>query len=107
MTRWIGFLGCAIFGLALLFCGLQVPAHLRAVDAIVLQMAGTGTPSLIDGGLSLVKKNQLGAAQLFLAAAQSAGIAESDKLDVAVDDLATRQPASRVSGSAENGSLGA
>ncbi|HEU0038610.1 MAG TPA: hypothetical protein VFR76_04995, partial [Verrucomicrobiae bacterium] len=107
MTRWVGFFGCAIFGLALLFYGLQVPAHLRAVDVIVLQRAGRGAPSLIEGGFSLVKKNQLGAAQMFVAAAQSAGIADSDKLDEAVDDLATRQPGLRVSGSAENGSLGA
>src|SRR5438093_9172878 len=106
MTRWVGFFGCAIFGLALLFTGLQVPAHLRAVDVIVLQRAGRGSPSLIEGGFSLVQKNQLGAAQLFVAAAQSAGIADSDKLDEAVDDLATRQPGLRVSG-AENGSLDA
>ncbi|HEU0040526.1 MAG TPA: hypothetical protein VFR76_14770, partial [Verrucomicrobiae bacterium] len=42
-----------------------------------------------------------------MAAAQSAGIADSDKLDEAVDELATRQPALRISGGAENGSLGA
>jgi len=107
MTRWVGFIGCAVFGLALLFYGLQVPAHLRAVDVIVLQRAGRGSPSLIERGFSLVQKNQLGAAQLFVAAAQSAGIADSDKLDEAVDDLATRQPGLRISGSAENGSLGA
>src|SRR6266487_105781 len=107
MTRRVGFFGCAIFGLALLFYGLQVPAHLRAVDVIVLQRAGRGTPSLIEGGLLLAQKNQLGAAQLFVAAAQSAGIADSDKLDEAVDELATRQPALRISGGAENGSLGA
>ena len=92
MLRWVGLIVCVILGLALLFCGLQVPVHLRAVDAVVLEEAGTGTPSLVDGGLSLVKGNQLGAAQLFLAAAQSAGIADSQKLDDAVDALATRQP---------------
>jgi len=105
MSRWVGFIVCAIFGLAMLFCGLQVPLHLRAVDAIVLQKAGTGTRSLIDRGLSLVRNDQLGAAQLFLAAAQSAGIADSDKLDEAVDDLATRQPALRIHGRAEKGPL--
>src|SRR5437773_1608984 len=107
MSRRVGFIACAVFGLALLFCGLQVPAHLRAVDVIVLQRAGRATPSLIEGGFSLARKNQLGAAQLFVAAAQSAGIADSDKLDEAVDELATRQPALRISGGAENGSLGA
>jgi hypothetical protein len=44
--------------------------------------------------LSLVKNNYLGAAQFFLAAAQSAGFSDSDKLDEAVDDL-TRQPTLR------------
>ena len=107
MSRWVSFFVCAILGLAMLFFGLLVPAHLRAVDAVVLQKAGTGSPSLIGGGLSLVKNNQLGAAQFFLAAAQSTGIADSDKLDEAVDDLATRQPALRISGSAEKGRLGA
>jgi hypothetical protein len=107
MSRWFGFVVCAMFGLAMLFCGLQVPAHLRAVDAIVLQKAGRGTPSLVEGGLALVKQNQLGAAQLFLAAAQSAWLAESGKLDEAVDDLASRQPALRISGSVEHGALGA
>jgi formate/nitrite transporter FocA (FNT family) len=107
MSRWVGFFVCAIFGLAMLFCGLQVPVHLRAVDAIVLQKAGAGTRSLIDRGLSLIKNDQLGAAQLFLAAAQNAGIADSDKLDEAVDDLATRQPTLRIHGRAEKGRLDA
>jgi len=106
MLRWVGFTVCVIMGLTLLFCGLQVPVHLRAVDAVVLEKAGRGTPSLIDGGLSLVRSNHLGAAQLFLAVAQSGGIGDSHKLDEAVADLATRQPALRDLGSVEKGSLG-
>jgi hypothetical protein len=107
MSRWGGFAGCAIFGLVLLFCGLQVPVHLRAVDTIVLRKAGRSSPSLTDGGLSLVKSNQLGAAQLFLAAARSGLLVDSDKLNEAVVDLAARQPALSISGSAGNGGLGA
>ena len=107
MIRWVGFLICAILGLGMIFCGLLVPAHLRAVDAAVLQKAGRGTPSLIEGGLSLVTNRQLGAAQLFLAAAKSAGIANANKLTDAVDELARRQPALQTSGSTENDRLSA
>jgi hypothetical protein len=35
---------CAILGLAMLFVACWVLAHLRAVDAVVLQRAGTGGP---------------------------------------------------------------
>jgi hypothetical protein len=107
MSRWVIFLVCAIFGLALLFCGLLVPAHLRAVDAVVLQRAGRGTPTLVEGGLSLVQSNQLGAAQLFATAAQRAWLADAHKLNEAVEDLARRQPGLRVNGRSVQGSLGA
>lgn len=96
-----------MFGLVLLVCGLLMPAHLRAVDAVVLQKAGRGTPSLVEGGLSLVKNNQLGAAQLFAVAAQRAWIVDAHQLNEAVEELARRQPGLRISGSAESGRLGA
>ena len=92
MSRWVGFFIFAIFGLALFWCGLQMPVHLRAVDPAVLQKAGRDTPSLVDGGLSLVANGQLGPAQLFLAAARSAWITNSHELSDAVDNLAVRQP---------------
>ena len=107
MIRWVSFLVCLTLGLGMICCGLQVPAHLRAVDAIVLQKVGQVTPSLIVEGLSLVKTQQLGAAQLFLAAAKNAGIAEGNKLAEAVDDLARQQPALQTSGSTESGRLSA
>jgi len=107
MSRWVIFLVCAIFGLVLLICGLLMPAHLRAVDAIVLQKAGRGTPSLVAGGLSLVQNNQLGAAQLYYSAAQRAWLVDAHRLGEAVEELARRQPALRSTGSSEQGSLGA
>ena len=51
------------------------------------QTAGPGTPSLVDEGMSLVKKDQLGAADLFAEAAQSSHIANSGKLSAAAEPL--------------------
>ena len=106
MSRRFGFYFCGIAGLLLVICGLQVPAHLRAVDGRVLQRAGQGTPSLVDEGLARVNRQELGAAQLFLAAARNARITNSYQLSEAVDDLATRKPALRISGAAVPGPLG-
>lgn len=94
MNRWVGFFVFAIIGLALFWCGLQMPVHLRAVDGALLQQAGKDTPSLVEGGLSLATNNQLGAAQLFLAAARSAWITNSHELSAVVDNLAVHQPTS-------------
>jgi hypothetical protein len=107
MSRWGVSSILAILGLLLLFCGLQVPAHLRAVDGIALQRTGKGTPPLIDTGLALVKSNQLGAAQLFAIAAGNAWIKNSHKLGEAVDNLARQQPTLEISGSIESGRGGA
>lgn len=107
MSRWVIFLVCAIFGLVLLVSALLVPAHLRAVDAVVLEKTGRNTPTVVEGGLSLVQNNQLGAAQLFYTAAQRAWIVDAHKLGEAVEELARQQPALRNTGSIEPGSLGA
>lgn len=107
MSRWIGFIACAVFGVALLVCGLLMPAHLRAVDAVVLQKAGRGTLSLVEGGQSLVQNRQLGVAQLFATAAQRAWIADAPQLDEAVADLARREPTLKILGRSEPGRLGA
>jgi len=77
------------------------------VDGVVLQTAGRNTPFLIDGGLSLVQNHRLGAAQLFLAAARDARLAGSEKLSEAISGLADKEPALKISGSAESGRLGA
>lgn len=106
MSRWVVSSILAVLGLLMLFCGLQMPAHLRAVDGSALQKIGKGTPSLIDTGLTLVKSNQLGAAQQFAAAAGNAWIKDAHKLGEAVDNLARQQPALEISDSLESGSIG-
>jgi len=45
MNRWVSFCVCAILGLLMLACGLLIPAHLRAVDAAVIQKAGRKSPA--------------------------------------------------------------
>lgn len=97
MSRWVGFLIFAIVGLALFWCGLQMPVHLRAVDGAVLRKAGIDTPSLVDKGTAFAASNQSGVAQLFLAAARSALIANSHTLSDAMENPNTRQPGSKKS----------
>jgi len=91
MSRWVGFLIFAIVGLALFWCGLQMPVHLRAVDGVVLRKAGNDTPSLVEKGTALAANNQPGAAQLFLAAARSAWLTNSHTLSDAIENLNARQ----------------
>lgn len=105
MKRLFAFLFCAAFGAAMIFCALQVPAHLRAVDEIVLQTGGMGTPSVTDRGLDLVKNEQIGPAELFAKAAQSAKIADAARLDHAVNDLATRNAPLEFVGAPVEGAL--
>ena len=92
MNRWVLILLCAILGLMMLGFGLLVPAHLRAVDRSVIEAAGKNTPTLTERGLVLVSKKNLGAAQLFSQTAQSAGLADREKLASAVDELTKQQP---------------
>lgn len=106
MNRWVGFSICATVGVVLLVGGLLVPAHLRAVDGRVLQRAGQGTASLVDGGRALAGSNQLGAAQLFLAAARTVGLGNSPELSDELDKLARAQPVLIITGSAERGRVG-
>ena len=101
MSRWVWFTFCAILGVLLLICGLLVPAHLRAVDASLLEKAGRNTPSLVDVGLSLVNQKQLGAADLLLEAADLQAVPGRDKLAAAVDALAKKNRGARIWGSGE------
>src|SRR5262249_44669121 len=91
--RWVTCLVCTILGLVLLLFGLAIPAHLRAVDAGVLQQASSGTPTLVTRGLEAVSDNQLGAAQLLSQAARQERLAGREKLEFAVDELARQHPA--------------
>jgi hypothetical protein len=92
MSRWVTSLVCAIIGLALLGLGLIIPAHLRAVDATVIQRAGDRTTGLVAHGLQLVAENQLGAAQLITQAARQERLPGREKLEFAVDELARQHP---------------
>ena len=92
MNRWLWVLGCMISGLLLVFCGLLVPAHLRAVDVSVIQRAGQNTPTLTGQGLSLVKQQNLGVARLFLEAGQAEGIPGWQSLGVAVTNAIKQHP---------------
>jgi len=92
MNRWISFFLCAIFGLALWACGLQIPAHLRATDSALLESAGRNTPGVISEGLALTHDKKLGAAQLLLKAAEAQAIPARHQLDSAVNNLARDNP---------------
>jgi len=74
--RLIWFLVCAAAGVVLAVSGLLLPAHLRAVDASVLRVAGRNTPSLVEQGRTLVNQNKLGAAQLVLQVGRAEGVAD-------------------------------
>ena len=92
MSRWLWALGCMVSGLLLLFCGLLVPAYLRAVDANVVQRAGRDTPALTAQGLLLVNQQNLGTAWLFFQAAQAEGISGRDNLGLAVTNAMRQHP---------------
>ena len=69
-----------------------MPAHLRALDASVLEQAGRNTPSLIDQGMALVGDKNLGAAQMLWQAAQLEALPDREKFGEAVNDLARENP---------------
>jgi hypothetical protein len=101
MKRWVLFSLCAIAGLALVVCGLLVPAHLRAVDTVVLEQAGERTPGFLQTGLELVRARHLGSAQLLLSVAERESIAGRGELRGAVQKLAEGEPSLRFWGSPE------
>jgi hypothetical protein len=101
MKRWVWFLVCAFLGLVMLGLGLAIPAHLRAVDARVLEKAGKKTPALVEQGLRLTSEKKLGAAQLVLRAADEETVAGREQLRVAVTNLATEHPGFLIWGGSE------
>jgi hypothetical protein len=101
MKRWVLFFVCAVLGLAALVCGLLVPAHLRAVDASLVQKAGGGSAGLVEEGLALAKEDKLGAAQLIARAAREQSVSGWEKLGSAVTNLARRHPGWEVWGGNE------
>ena len=72
----------------MLLCGLLVPMHLRAVDAIVLDRAGRTTPSLVERGLALADQRNLAAARVLLQTATEQNVMGRDRLAAAVEALA-------------------
>src|SRR5581483_5560401 len=100
MNRWAWFSICAVLGMVMLICGLLVPMHLRVVDASVIERAGRNTPALVEQGLALAQKQQLGAARLLLQAAEAEDIPHREKLTLAVDNLAAQHPGLRAWGGA-------
>ena len=92
-SRWTGFLVCAIPAVLMLAAGLVLPAHLRSVDAIVLQRAGRNTPGPIEEGMTLIRQNKLGAAQLLLRAAQEEDLPGQERLGQAITTVAMLHPA--------------
>src|SRR5437868_9515827 len=101
MKRWVRFLVCAILGLIMLVLGLAVPAHLRAVDARVVEKAGRKTTALIEEGLNLAGEKKLGAAQLLLKAADEENIPGREQLRQAVTNLSIEHPGFLIWGGSE------
>lgn len=92
MKRVLQFSVCAILGLLAFACSWLMPAHLRAVDASVIERAGRRTDSLVERGLALVSDRKLGAARLLLDAGRHEGLPGLEALGLAVTNLAARQP---------------
>jgi hypothetical protein len=92
MMRWFLFLICAILGLVMLICGLLVPAHLRAVDARVLQRAAKSGADLPGQGMRLVNERKLGPAQMVLEVARKHALPGAAQLESAIREVATRHP---------------
>jgi hypothetical protein len=66
--------------------GLLTPAHLRAVDAAVLEYAGRNTAKLTEEGLKLLKAEKPGPARLVLKAAVQNGLLTQPQVDVALQN---------------------
>jgi hypothetical protein len=103
MKRWLWFSICALLGGLLLLCGWLVPVHLRAVDEGIIERAGRGTPDFVGRGMELVGQDNLGAAQMVLAAAQAQGVTGWVTLNLAISALAQQHPAWLIWGGGEPG----
>src|ERR1041385_7360250 len=90
--RWLAVALFALLGLAVLACAWVLPIYLWALDPVVLQKAGKGTPTLVERGLHLVDEHKLGAAELLLESARQEGIAGRAELGLAVTNWAARHP---------------
>ncbi len=93
MSRGFWFTVCALLGVALVGMGLLVPAHLRAVDARVLQQAGAAKTGLIEERRSCWRASSgWGRTQMFAEAAQAEKMAGAEKLADAVREAGRQHP---------------
>ncbi len=92
MSRWVWFFLSAVFGLAMLACGLAMPVHLRAVDTSVLKKAGATSKPLVERIQSLLNDEQLGVADLLAQTAKHEAILGADSLSTAVAGLGAQKP---------------
>jgi hypothetical protein len=86
--------------------GWLVPAHLRAVDARVLQRAGRDTPTIAARGLELVRAGQLGPADLLARAAQRERQPQAGDLAATVATASKQNPGLHAWGAPEPGPRG-
>ena len=84
MRSWSLFLTCAIPGLLLFVCGWLIPAHLRAVDSIVIENAGAHTHSVVASGISLVNTRHAGAAEMMSRAAKTQDLPAESSLEAEI-----------------------
>jgi hypothetical protein len=98
MRSWTLFLSCAVPGLLLFACGWLIPAHLRAVDSIVVEDAGRHTHSVVASGLALVNTRHLGAADMLLHAAQAQQLPAWSTLSAEVTKMEATHPEWRALG---------
>lgn len=94
----------AIFSLIALVCltaAFLVPSHLRAIDAHVVERAGTGTLQLVDDGLNQLKLEKVGAARMLFLTAVKEQRPDRDRLENAIRNFATAHPELAVWGAAD------
>ncbi len=75
-----------------LFCGLLVPAHLRAVDSSLVRRAGLNTVGPVAEGIHLAHEGDLGAVRVLQGYATQAQLAGRDQLDISVARLVALHP---------------
>src|ERR1041384_703603 len=89
MKRWLWIMLPAAAGVVLIAWGLLTPAHLRAVDAAVLEYAGRDTSKLTEEGMKLLRAEKPGPARLVLTAAVQSGLVSQPQVDVALRNAST------------------
>ncbi len=92
MKRWLWCSVCVLLAVVMVLGGWLISAHLRAVEASVLERAGRHSPGLVEHGLDMAKRGNLGAAQLLSQATQQEGIPGSAQLVQTTSNLAAQNP---------------